>query len=94
MFCYLFHFLLSLLLLFDVICWEIIGNSLFVDILGCLASVLFPLTLFIGYQDIMYYVQSGEVLYIPGAMTPTEVRVNFLGSKAFYGSFYDAFLHP
>lgn len=29
------------------------------------------------YQDIMDYVQSGEILYIPGAMTPTEVSVNF-----------------
>jgi len=26
---------------------------------------------------VMDYVQSGEVLYIPGTMTPTEVRVNF-----------------
>lgn len=30
------------------------------------------------YQDIMDYVQGREVLYIPGAMTPTEVSVNFL----------------
>lgn len=36
-------------------------------------AVLFKLV----YQDIMDYVQSDEVLYIPGAMTPTEVSVNF-----------------
>jgi hypothetical protein len=29
------------------------------------------------YQDIMDYVQGDETLYIPGAMTPTEVNVNF-----------------
>lgn len=34
-------------------------------------EVLFKLV----FQDILDYVQGGEVLYIPGAMTPTEVSV-------------------
>lgn len=36
-------------------------------------AVLFELV----YQDILDYVQGGEILYIPGTMTPTEVSVNF-----------------
>ncbi|XLT27652.1 hypothetical protein HN873_058944, partial [Arachis hypogaea] len=24
-------------------------------------------------KDVMYYIQNGEVLYIPGTMTPTEI---------------------
>ena len=80
----LFFFFTLLLFLFEL-SWEIIncqislGGSLFVGILGCLTSVLFSLKLFVAYQDIMVmdYVQSGEILYIPGTMTPTEVRVDF-----------------
>lgn len=78
-------FLFSLFLFLFELSWEIIdcqislGSALFVDILGYLTSVHFSLKLFIAYQDIMEmdYVQSGEILYIPGTMTPTEVRVDF-----------------
>jgi len=33
----------------------------------------------------MDYVQNGEILYIPGTMTPTEVRVDFY-VQVFYRS--------
>ena len=39
--------------------------------------LLYTLNMLIGCQDIMVDAQCGEVLYIPGVMTPTEVRPSY-----------------
>ncbi|KAG5068904.1 hypothetical protein JHK85_001281 [Glycine max] len=61
-----------------------------------LSSVHFSLKLFIAYQDIMEmdYVQNGEILYIPGTMTPTEIYpISALGGFQYISALKKAFPH-
>ncbi|KAL0007302.1 hypothetical protein SO802_008804 [Lithocarpus litseifolius] len=56
--------------------------------------LLFTLNVLIGCRDIMVDAQCGEVLYIPGVMTPTEVcPVSALGSSWYISTLKRPFHH-